>query len=61
MGAPLLVAETVLEEAAVQILRAPDEPFDDAEIEAIVADMGHLTQGAPLREVLSRIATTYPK
>ena len=37
VDAPVVVAEDVLEEAAVEIRHAPDEPFDEEEIEEIVS------------------------
>jgi bifunctional DNase/RNase len=38
VGVPIVVAESVLDDAAVPVSRAPREPFSESEIESIVAD-----------------------
>lgn len=45
-GAPVLVAESVLDEAGVTIERDPDEPFDEQQIEQIVAEFSEFLDTA---------------
>ncbi len=51
-GAPVLVADQVLAEASVEIQHAPDEPFEEEEIEAIVAEFEQVLETATVSDFI---------
>ncbi len=47
---PVLVAEDVLDQAAVPVVHEPEEPFDEAEVEAIVGEFRELLDTATVED-----------